>query len=96
MKTIEVIKIEDGQITIRHTEDVADERIPQKLNLHSKQAQIYQMQEGVTHRARFKPDQPFPSWTYESGVWTPPVPMPDDGKDYTWNEDAGQWDEVTQ
>ena len=28
-------------------------------------------------------------------IWVPPFLPPDDGKSYTWNNEAGTWDEVT-
>tara|TARA_R110002020_G_scaffold349460_5_gene563049 strand:+ start:722 stop:1036 length:315 start_codon:yes stop_codon:yes gene_type:complete len=37
--------------------------------------------------------QPFPSWSLDSNFdWQAPVSKPDDGKDYTWNEDTKSWD----
>lgn len=42
----------------------------------------------------FYPPQPFPSWTRVEGEWLPPVPMPDDGERYSWNEDAQEWQAV--
>lgn len=41
----------------------------------------------------FYPPQPFESWVRESGVWAPPVPKP--GENYFWDEDAGNWIEVS-
>lgn len=43
----------------------------------------------------FYPPQPFPSWTRGEGEWLPPVPMPNDGGIYAWNEDAQEWQAVT-
>ena len=40
-----------------------------------------------------RPPQPFPSWTWGPG-WTPPVPEPDDGNEYVWNEATLGWDLV--
>jgi len=37
------------------------------------------------------PMQSYPSWIWEDGFWTPPVPYPADGKDYVWDEDALAW-----
>jgi hypothetical protein len=37
------------------------------------------------------PDQPYPSWTWDGAAWVPPVPYPDDGNEYAWDEDAGAW-----
>jgi hypothetical protein len=40
--------------------------------------------------------QPFPSWQLEETTysWIAPVPYPEDGKDYMWDETAGAWVEV--
>lgn len=39
-------------------------------------------------------EQPFPSWSLdeETGTWFAPVPYPEDGNDYTWNEETQSWD----
>ena len=41
----------------------------------------------------FYPPQPFPSWTIEEPdwTWTPPSPMPKDGKSYDWDEANQKW-----
>jgi hypothetical protein len=44
----------------------------------------------------FYPPQPFPSWTRNESEWLPPVPMPDDGDLYAWNEDAQEWQAVAR
>jgi hypothetical protein len=45
----------------------------------------------------FYAPQPFPSWTLDTNwQWQPPVPYPDDGNTYTWDEDTLTWVEVTQ
>lgn len=41
-----------------------------------------------------RPPQPYPSWTWQNGAWTPPTPYPDDGGEYQWNEDAQAWEPV--
>jgi hypothetical protein len=39
--------------------------------------------------------QPYPSWILDSNYdWQAPVPMPDDGGDYIWNEEIQTWDEI--
>lgn len=40
--------------------------------------------------------QPFESWTLndETYTWEPPVPMPEDGDFYWWNEAQGVWVKV--
>lgn len=40
------------------------------------------------------PPQPYPSWTWDGGAWIAPLPYPDDGREYTWNEDAQAWEAV--
>jgi hypothetical protein len=44
----------------------------------------------------FIPPQPFASWTLntETAQWQAPVPTPDDGKIYDWDEESTSWIEV--
>ena len=44
----------------------------------------------------FYTPQPYPSWTISAPTWQwqPPVPYPDDGKLYTWDEATLSWVEV--
>ena len=48
-------------------------------------------------RDAFIPPKPFEGWVLDEAtcLWGAPVPYPEDGKDYTWDEDAGDWVEVT-
>ena len=48
-------------------------------------------------RDAFIPPQPFPSWTLneQTCLWDPPVPYPDDGGMYEWDEDTQSWLLVT-
>ena len=48
-------------------------------------------------RDAFIPPKPFDSWTLNenSCLWEAPVAMPDDGQQYTWNEETTNWDLVT-
>lgn len=39
--------------------------------------------------------QPFPSWIRFESIWNPPVQMPTDDKDYTWDESTTSWIEVS-
>ena len=41
--------------------------------------------------------QPFYSWVLneETCLWEPPVPHPQDGKMYTWDEPTTSWKEFT-
>ena len=47
-------------------------------------------------RDAFIPPQPYTSWTLDETtcLWQAPVAYPTDGKKYTWNESAQQWDEI--
>jgi hypothetical protein len=44
-------------------------------------------------RDAFIPPQPFESWTLneETCNWDSPVPYPNDGKDYVWDETSLNW-----
>jgi len=51
---------------------------------------------GYTYDAErdvFLPPQPFPSWTLDESrfKWVAPVPYPDDGEPYEWDEDSLAW-----
>lgn len=37
------------------------------------------------------PPQPYPSWTWNNGVWNSPVPHPQDGLIYQWSEETQNW-----
>jgi hypothetical protein len=47
-------------------------------------------------RDAFIPPKPFPSWTLneQSCLWQSPIPYPNDGKIYQWNEEIGNWEEI--
>ena len=47
-------------------------------------------------RDAFIPPKPFPSWTLneDTCLWDSPVPYPNDGKMYKWNEDIINWQEI--
>jgi len=49
-------------------------------------------------RDAFIPPKPFDSWVLneETCLWQAPVAMPDDGKDYRWDEDTTSWVEVVE
>ena len=43
----------------------------------------------------FVTPKPYASWTLDGNHdWQPPTAMPDDGKEYDWNESTKAWDEV--
>lgn len=41
----------------------------------------------------FLPPKDYPSWVVDESTWTwkAPVDMPDDGKEYDWDEDQQEW-----
>jgi hypothetical protein len=45
----------------------------------------------------FLPPQPYPSWTLNETTfqWVAPVPFPDDGESYDWDESALNWTPAT-
>jgi len=38
--------------------------------------------------------QPYPSWIRSGSFWNAPVELPDDGKNYSWDEELGDWVEA--
>ena len=48
-------------------------------------------------RNAFIPPKPFESWVLDEDtcLWIAPVPMPEDGGDYVWNEESQTWDPVS-
>ena len=44
-------------------------------------------------RDAFIPPKPYDSWVLneETCLWEAPVPYPDDGNDYTWDEETTNW-----
>jgi hypothetical protein len=44
----------------------------------------------------FIPQQPYNSWTLDEDtcIWEAPIAYPDDGEQYTWNEETQTWDAV--
>lgn len=46
----------------------------------------------------FAAPQPYQSWTFNSDtyLWESPIPLPNDGKKYKWNESTISWDEVEE
>jgi hypothetical protein len=47
-------------------------------------------------RDAFIPPKPFPSWILDefSCLWQSPIPYPNDGKMYQWNEEISNWEEI--
>ena len=44
-------------------------------------------------RDAFIPPQPYASWVLneDTCLWEPPVPYPDDGNNYIWDEETTSW-----
>lgn len=49
-------------------------------------------------RDAFIAPKPFDSWVLDEDtcLWVTPVPMPEDGKGYVWNEEIVNWEKVTE
>jgi hypothetical protein len=42
-----------------------------------------------------RPAQPYSSWTWNGEIWEAPVPYPEDGEIYVWEEENQEWILVT-
>lgn len=51
-----------------------------------------------SERDAFIPPKPFDSWVLneDTCLWDAPVPIPEDGKMYTWDEETLSWIEVIE
>lgn len=48
--------------------------------------------DGDFYEGFFYPEQPFSSWLRDGqGNWQAPIPYPNDGLMYQWDEEAGNW-----
>jgi hypothetical protein len=49
-------------------------------------------------RDAFIPPKPFTKWILneDTCLWEAPIPYPTDGKDYVWNDNKGEWEEVIE
>jgi hypothetical protein len=49
-------------------------------------------------RDAFIPPKPFPSWVLDENtcLWNAPIPMPQDGLEYEWNEDGQLWEQMSE
>ena len=47
-------------------------------------------------RDAFIPPQPYLSWVIneDTCLWEPPIPMPEEGRPYQWDENAGSWTQI--
>ena len=43
----------------------------------------------------FVQQQPFASWVRNGSFYEAPIPYPNDGKKYTWNEMEGAWNDLS-
>jgi len=56
---------------------------------------------GYTYNAdidAFVPPKPYASWVLnnDTAQWEAPTPMPEDGQEYSWNEETTSWDVVAE
>lgn len=49
-----------------------------------------------SQRDAFIPPKPYSSWILDDLIcrWMPPIPYPQDGKNYKWNDVTNNWEEV--
>ena len=49
-------------------------------------------------RDAFIPPKPYSKWILNEDTcqWEAPIPYPTDGKDYVWNDNKGEWEEVVE
>jgi hypothetical protein len=49
-------------------------------------------------RDAFIPPKPYNKWILNEDTcqWEAPIPYPTDGKDYVWNDNKGEWEEVVE
>ena len=40
--------------------------------------------------------QPYPSWIRNGSYWNSPIPRPEDGQFYSWNEATLSWDKLDE
>lgn len=47
-------------------------------------------------RDAFIPPKPYPSWILneDTCLWESPIPYPNDGNNYYWNEETGNWEQT--
>jgi hypothetical protein len=45
---------------------------------------------------QFIPPKPYSKWLLNKDTfqWEAPIPYPEDGKEYVWNDNKGEWEEV--
>lgn len=51
---------------------------------------------GNVIHGRFQPLAPFASWLWDAGSWAwhAPIPYPEGGNGYLWDEELGDWVEI--
>ena len=54
--------------------------------------------EWASQGGAFIPPQPYPSWTLnaDTALWDAPIPMPEEGGPYVWDEDTLAWVEASE
>lgn len=55
----------------------------------------YYWDEDVVDWVKIEFPQPYPTWVKdENDNWVPPIPFPNDGKSYNWNEEHSRWERI--
>lgn len=95
---------DSGMVTNIVVADNPDATVPLGLLLPDASAVILTTEEtgpaligGDMLDGKFRGPRPYLSWEWDGDAWTwvAPVPYPNDGGAYYWDEDAGDWVEVT-
>jgi len=104
---VAIVRAGDNVVIDVVVADYTDEKLMVDLNLITPEltqvlpcrvygvAQVGSVWDGL----QFRPPRPIgvPSWRYDSiqNKWVPPIPLPQDGKMYNWNEESLSWVELT-
>jgi hypothetical protein len=105
--TVAIVRAGDNVVINVVVADYTDERLMVDINLLTPEvtqvlpcrvygaAQVGSVWDGL----QFRPPRPtnLASWRYEpvQNQWVPPIPLPQDGKKYNWNEESMSWIELT-
>lgn len=70
-----------------HTNAQSDDNVTIDLWAKNADVQVSSQMSWVVPR----PAKPYPSWVWMENRWVSPIPYPDDGGRYKWDEDVENW-----
>lgn len=82
-----IIEVKNTKIFENHMLALPDQEIYVKVWVSNKDS-IY---EDETSWIYPKPKSPYSSWEWVDGEWVAPVPYPEDGNPYGWDEESLSW-----